>query len=95
MSDFMYIRALFLTYLHTMRKIHTLLPYFVYMSLFICAIACTTPEITLDSNATPGVYRHTMDIPAEAHTFVLGYPDTKYAAEQNVPAFDYLEFISF
>jgi hypothetical protein len=36
-----------------------------------------------------------MDIPAEAHTFVLGYPDTKYAAEQNVPAFDYLEFISF
>ena len=47
------------------------------------------------SNATPGVYRHTMDIPAEAHTFVLGYPDTKYAAEQNVPAFDYLEFISF
>ena len=47
------------------------------------------------SNATPGVYRHTMDIPAEAHTFVLGYPDTKYAAELNVPAFDYLEFISF
>ena len=47
------------------------------------------------SNATPGVYRHTMDIPAEAHTFVLGYPDTKYAAELNVPACDYLEFISF
>ena len=47
------------------------------------------------SNATPGVYRHTMDIPAEAHTFVLGYPDTMYATQLSLPVFDYLEFISF
>ncbi|MBE6236299.1 MAG: hypothetical protein E7112_08720 [Bacteroidales bacterium] len=47
------------------------------------------------SNVTPGVNRHTMDIPADAHTFVLGYPDNTYAAELNIPAFDYLEFISF
>ena len=47
------------------------------------------------SNVTSGVYRHTMDIPADAHTFVLGYPDNKYATELNLPVFDYLEFISF
>ena len=47
------------------------------------------------SNVTSGVYRHTMDIPADAYTFVLGYPDNKYATELNLPVFDYLEFISF